>query len=169
MTQDPRAIVPAYLFPGGETVVWFSEDGVTYRDLGLLSGAVLDRSRATLTFWEDRADGTLVPAREDPLSDRQDLLFEAREWNADTLRAVLLGSLDRDDASGVTLTPFARTALSGFAQISVRALEGPVLTWRSAAILAPRGGPLPLSSGDWLGLPLRLSLIPPFDPCELER
>jgi hypothetical protein len=169
MTLEPRAIVPAHLFPGGETVVWFSEDGVDYRDLGLLSGAVLDRSRATWTFWEDRADGTLAPAREDPVSDRLELLFEVREWNAETLCAALLGTLDRDDESGVTLTPFARTASSGFAQISVRVLEGPALTWRSAAVLCPRGGTLPLSPGDWLGLPLRLILIPPFEPFALER
>ncbi|MCF8481990.1 MAG: hypothetical protein K9H25_16315 [Rhodospirillum sp.] len=169
MTLTPRAILPAHLFSGGETVVWFSGDGVDYRDLGLLSGAVLDRTRSILTRWEDQANGGLAPVREDPVTDRLDLLFEAREWNAETLRAALLGTVETDDGTGLTLTPFARTALGGFAQVTVRALDGPALTWRSGAILGPRGGNLPLSPGDWLGLPLRLTLIPPFEPCALER
>jgi hypothetical protein len=169
MSLSPRAIAPKHLFPAGETTVCFSADGETYRDLGLLSGAAFERRRSTRTRWEDQADGTLAPMREDGLSDRLDLLFEAREWNADTLAALFLGTLVGETVDGLTLVPATLSGMAGRAQVSVASPDGPALTWRSAALLGPREGTLALDTSGWLGLPLRLTLIPPFEPCDLEH
>ncbi|GEO80443.1 hypothetical protein [Pararhodospirillum oryzae] len=145
-------------------LVWFGAGTLARQALGPVREARWEITASPRVRWVEDGTGALVPAREDTLARRLDLVFLAQGWSAPVVRAFL----QADALPDGTLAPFtAPRALEGSAEVRVGQGVGGAVGLIGRARLAPREGAWPLGEEGWLGLALRLTLWPPFEPLSL--